>query len=104
MLKEYPPTLVGLFRHRLPLNWAIHTDGSLAISTDTKLITLPRRYWQKFLGIGTKGKQSTTQWKNLLKSEALKLFPNRKITLATADAFLILHYALNNHEKRNSPN
>lgn len=60
--------------------------------------------WQKYLEIGTKGKQSTTQWKNLLKSEAIKLFPNRKITLATADAFLILHYALNNHEKRNSPN
>ena len=53
--------------------------------------------WQKFLNIGTKGEQSTTQWKNLLKDEAIKLFPNQKrITLATADAYLLLHYALKN--------
>ena len=53
--------------------------------------------WQKFLNIGTKGEQSTTQWKNKLKEEAIKLFPNQKrITLATADAYLLLHYALKN--------
>ena len=53
--------------------------------------------WQKFLNIGTKGEQTTTQWKNKLKDEAIKLFPNQKrITLATADAYLILHYALKN--------
>ena len=71
---------------------------------DFKTHHVAPQVWQKYLGIGTKGKQSTTQWKNLLKSEAIKLFPNHKITLATADAFLILHYALNNYEKRNSPN
>ena len=53
--------------------------------------------WQKFLNIGTKGDQTTTQWKNKLKEEAIKLFPNQKrITLATADAYLLLHYALKN--------
>jgi hypothetical protein len=53
--------------------------------------------WQKFLNIGTKGEQTTTQWKNKLKDEAIKLFPNqRRITLATADAYLLLHYALKN--------
>jgi hypothetical protein len=53
--------------------------------------------WQKFLNIGTKGEQSTTQWKNKLKDEAIKLFPDQKrITLATADAYLILHYAIKN--------
>jgi len=53
--------------------------------------------WQKYLNIGTKGEQTTTQWKNKLKDEAIKLFPNQKrITLATADAYLLLHYALKN--------
>jgi hypothetical protein len=53
--------------------------------------------WQKYLNIGTKGEQTTTQWKNRLKDEAIKLFPNQKrITLATADAYLILHYAIKN--------
>jgi len=53
--------------------------------------------WQKYLNIGTKGEQTTTQWKNRLKDEAIKLFPDQKrITLATADAYLLLHYALKN--------
>ena len=61
----------------------------------THLVT--PQVWQAFLGIGTKGEQTTTQWKNKLKDEAIKLFPDqRRITLATADAYLLLHYALKN--------
>jgi hypothetical protein len=53
--------------------------------------------WQKYLNIGTKGEQTTTQWKNKLKDEAVKIFPEQKrITLATSDAYLILHYAIKN--------
>ena len=53
--------------------------------------------WQKFFNIGTKGEQTSTQWKNKLKDEAIKLFPDqRRITLATADAYLLLHYAIKN--------
>jgi hypothetical protein len=61
----------------------------------THLVT--PQVWQAYLNIGTKGEQTTTQWKNKLKDEAIKLFPNQKrITLATADAYLLLHYALKN--------
>ena len=61
----------------------------------THLVT--PQVWQKFLNIGTKGEQTTTQWKNKLKDEAIKLFPDQKrITLATADAYLLLHYAIKN--------
>ena len=53
--------------------------------------------WQAFLNIGTKGAKTTTQHKNALKDEAIRLFPNQpRITLATADAYLILHYAIKN--------
>lgn len=34
-----------------------------------------------------------TEWKNKLKAEAQRLFPNQKVTLKTADALLIYEYA-----------
>ena len=50
--------------------------------------------WQATAGVGTKGKDLTTsQWKNKLKSEAIRRYPNNKITLETADAFLLLSHA-----------
>jgi len=51
------------------------------------------RTWQKALGIASKGKQeSRTQFKGRLKAKAQQLFPNVKITLATADALLLAEY------------
>jgi len=54
-------------------------------------LTLVRpQQWQKDIGAGTKGERSTTQWKNHLKDIAARLYPDQKITLSVADAFLIL--------------
>jgi hypothetical protein len=51
--------------------------------------------WQAYLNIGKKSDHKN--WKARLKDEAIKLFPDqRRITLATADAYLLLHYALKN--------
>ena len=44
--------------------------------------------WQKALGCMTKGD------KNVSKRKAQELFPDRKITHATADALLIAHYGI----------
>ena len=53
--------------------------------------------WQKGLGIKKKQKnESQTDFKRRLKHEAEKLYPNLKITNATADAMLIAHYAKSN--------
>lgn len=50
--------------------------------------------WQKNLGLGTSaGCASKTEWKNKLKAEAQRKFPGAGVTLATADALLILDYA-----------
>jgi hypothetical protein len=49
--------------------------------------------WMKALGLGTRGDKSKTLWKNKLKAEAQRLFPAERVTLATADALLILEYA-----------
>jgi hypothetical protein len=48
--------------------------------------------WQKALSLGSK-KDHGKQWKNHLKVEAQRRFPNSEVTLKTADAFLILDYA-----------
>jgi hypothetical protein len=54
----------------------------------TELIT-PQK-WQKKLGLGTSKGLTPTQWKNKLKAEAQRLFPDIRVTLKTADALLIL--------------
>jgi len=51
--------------------------------------------WQKALSLGSaSGCASKTEWKNKLKAVAQRLYPHLKPTLATADALLILDYAL----------
>ena len=46
--------------------------------------------WQKRLGLGTSKGMTPVQWKNKLKEEAQRRFPEIKVTLKTADALLIL--------------
>ena len=53
--------------------------------------------WQRGLGITKRGKTETqTKWKNRLKAEAMRLFPEKrtgiKITLWNCDAMLIAEY------------
>lgn len=48
--------------------------------------------WQRGLGLRTKGADTTTAWKNHLKSLAEDLFPDIDVTLCTADALLIAEF------------
>ena len=51
--------------------------------------------WQKSFGLGTASScASKNIWKNKLKAEAQRRFPHLEVTLKTADALLILEYAL----------
>ena len=54
-----------------------------------KIVEITPQNWQKRLSIALE-KGSTTDRKNFLKSAAQKLNPELKITLATADALLVL--------------
>lgn len=48
--------------------------------------------WMKYYSI-KKGKSETdTEWKNRLRKKAIELFPDQKVYLWNADAFLIAHY------------
>jgi len=59
-----------------------------ALYIRTELIT-PQQ-WQKRLSLGTSKGMKPTEWKNKLKAEAQRRFPDMKVTLYTADALLIL--------------
>ena len=58
-------------------------------------VTVTPQAWQKAHGLGTRGEMTTTQWKNKLKARAQSLYPEEKVTLATADALLIFNAAVN---------
>ena len=63
--------------------------GTLAgLYIRTELVT-PQQ-WQKKLGLGTSKGMTPVQWKNKLKEEAQRRFPDLRVTLKTADALLIL--------------
>lgn len=48
--------------------------------------------WMKFFGMKKHKNETLTAWKNRLKAKAQQLFPEEKITLWNADAFLIAYY------------
>ena len=57
-----------------------------------RIVMVPPQKWQKALGLGNR-KDHDKQWKNHLKAEAQRLYPNINVTLKTADALLLLEYA-----------
>lgn len=58
--------------------------------------------WQKTLHLGSRPKEmSKADWKRKLQAEARRLYPSLKPTLKTADAVLILEFALSTTTKDN---
>jgi hypothetical protein len=55
---------------------------------------VPPKEWQKSLG--TSKKAHGNAWKRFLKARAQELFPDQDVTLATADALLMLNWARRN--------
>lgn len=62
------------------------------MSLSFKIVLITPQKWQKEFGLGTKSGISTKQWKNKLKAEAQRIYPQATISMATADALLILEY------------
>jgi hypothetical protein len=60
-----------------------------------RIIEVQPHTWQKHFALGTASQcASKTEWKNKLKAEAQRRYPAMHVTLATADAMLILDYAI----------
>lgn len=72
-------------------NWGI-IKGILT-ALDFRTILVRPQTWQKALELGTSKGKTRTEWKNHLKNRAEQLFPQLDVTLATADALLILECA-----------
>lgn len=67
----------------------------VAMALGYRIVNVTPQAWQKHFSLGKRKDYATqTAWKNKLKSEAQKRFPSIKVTLATADALLILEHAL----------
>lgn len=60
-----------------------------------KMIEVTPQAWQKRFSLGTRSACACdSEWKNKLKAEAQRRFPNMTVTLKTSDALLILDYAI----------
>lgn len=60
-----------------------------------KLELVRPQVWQKAFSLGTAARcASKSEWKNKLKAEAQRRFPKLPVTLATADALLILEWSM----------
>lgn len=58
-----------------------------------KLVLVRPQIWQKAFSLGTASRcASKSEWKNKLKAEAQRRFPDLNVTLKTADALLILEW------------
>lgn len=97
MFIELPPlyagrNIPGSAIGKMMLNYGVCYGAAVALGFKIHPVRPP--IWQKAHPVGTKGEQTTTQWKNKLKARASELYPDLPVTLATADALLILDAGL----------
>ena len=88
--KSIPGSAIG------KLMWNTGVLYGAAIGCGWEVHRVRPAIWQKAHPVGTKGDLSTTAWKNKLKARAGELYgsvPGLKVTLANADALLILNAA-----------
>lgn len=85
--KNIPGSAIG------KLMWNTGVLYGAAIVMGFKVHRVRPAIWMKAHPVGTKGEQTTSQWKARLKNRAQELFPTCDVTLKTADALLILDAA-----------
>lgn len=64
----------------------------ILLAFGVRIVKVRPQDWQAALHLGQRGQRTQTEWKNHLKAEAQRRFPSLNVTLATADALLILEY------------
>jgi len=65
------------------------------IAMGIPMVSVPPKQWQKHFPVGSKSSCSgSAEWKRKLRAQAENRFPHLNVTLKTADALLILEYAM----------
>jgi hypothetical protein len=64
------------------------------LALGAEVVMVPPATWQQSMFLGKRGGLNRHQWKTKLKDRAQRRFPGINVTLETADALLILAYAL----------
>lgn len=83
----------GSAMFRFGFNCGVLRGALMALGYRVELVR-PQK-WQKHFGLGSKAQAGGTgPWKRKLKAEAERRFPTCDVTLKTADALLILDYAM----------
>lgn len=80
-------------------NYGLCQGISIALKARVELIR-PQEWMKRFSAV--RGKRSQSEWKRYLKDIASRIYPDLKVTLNTADALLLLDYAIDRENKRNS--
>ncbi len=95
---EEVPKFCGKFRNESTTAVLFQNFGRVegcAATLGMSVHRVPPKVWQGVLGIGTRGTLDSIAWKRKLRVRAAELFPHVEgLTLKTADALLIAHFAL----------
>lgn len=70
--------------------------GGVLAALGMRVIAIKPADWQRHFRLGTR-KEHGTRWKARLKAEAQRRFPGLEVTLATADALLLLDFGREHH-------
>lgn len=66
----------------------------LAIANRFQVVLVTPKKWQKPFSMHRGAAEDTVSWKNRLKGISQNLYPDLRVTKATADALLILYYGM----------
>lgn len=98
VIEKVPPFVGRMIPSSASFKLGYSFGWCVGIMSPFRTVLVRPQDWQATVGVGTRGKMTTTQWKNKLKDEARRLFPQQasdgSITLDTADAFLLLEHAM----------
>lgn len=100
MIEWIHPAIQGIGKSQMSKLYGNYMQLRMALTAaDIPFEDVKPRMWLRALGISPRKKTETrTQWKNRLKAKAQGLYPDLKITLATADALLIATFCQRKHE------
>jgi len=95
-VENVPVGMAGKGAASSKLNFNAGLIRGILIGLNVRIELVRPQKWQQHFSLGKRADCATdTIWKNKLKAEAQRRFPGLTVTLATADALLLLEYAQN---------